>query len=406
LFGNEQANFYRHQEQFMSDHQSDDVFLPQHIQCLKPFLAMEIMERAQVLEAQGRNIIHLEIGEPDFDTPAHIKEACRKSLLDRRPQYTHSLGLIELREAICEHYYQKYGVSITPDRVVITSGTSPGMLLICSVLLNRGDKVILTDPHYPCYPNFLCYVGAEPCFIKVREEDGFQYTNDTIHRAVTKDIKALLVNSPSNPAGTVIAPETLSVLSETGTTIISDEIYHGLVYGNEKEHTILEYTDHAFVINGFSKLYAMTGWRIGYIIAPLKFMRALQTLHQNFFISANSFVQWAALTALRESQANVAHMKRIYNERRVVLLEGLKKLGFGIAFEPTGAFYVLANAKLFSANSLQLANDILEGAGVGCTPGIDFGRNAEGYLRFTYANSMENIEEALKRMKTYLANRG
>lgn len=386
----------------MTDQNLNDVLLPQHIRCLKPFLAMEIMERAQELETQGKHIIHLEIGEPDFDTPARIKEACKQSLLERRPHYTHSLGLIELREAICEHYYQKYGVSITPDRVVITSGTSPGMLLICSVLLNRGDKVILTDPHYPCYPNFLCYVGAEPCFIKVREEDGFQYTIDNLHGAVNKDIKALLVNSPSNPAGTVIAPKTLSTIAEQGVTVISDEIYHGLVYGEEKEHTILEYTENAFVINGFSKLYAMTGWRIGYLIAPRKFMRALQTLHQNFFISANSFVQWAALTALRESQAEVEQMKKIYNERRVVLLDGLKELGFGIAVEPTGAFYILANAKRFSSNSLQLAYDILEGAGVGCTPGIDFGQNAEGYLRFTYANSMENILEALKLMKRYL----
>jgi aspartate/methionine/tyrosine aminotransferase len=279
------------------------------------------------------------------------------------------------------------------------------MLLICSVLLNRGDKVILTDPHYPCYPNFLCYVGAEPVFIKVREENGFQYTIDELQGAVNKGIKALLVNSPSNPAGTIISPKTLSVMAELGISVISDEIYHGLVYGKEKEHTILEYTENAFVINGFPKLYAMTGWRIGYLIAPRKFMRALQTLHQNFFISANSFVQWAALTALRESQAEVEQMKKIYNERRVVLLDGLKELEFSIAVEPTGAFYVFANAKRFSSNSLQLAYDILEGAGVGCTPGIDFGQNSEGYLRFTYANSKENILEALKRINIYLNNR-
>jgi aspartate/methionine/tyrosine aminotransferase len=279
------------------------------------------------------------------------------------------------------------------------------MLLICSVLLSRGDEVILSDPHYPCYPNFLCYVGAQPRYVPVYEEDGFQYTVDHVKSALSKNTSAIIVNSPSNPAGTVIAGKTLAELSSLGPCIISDEIYHGLVYGQEKEHSILEYTDNAFVINGFSKLYAMTGWRIGYLIAPPRYMRALQTLHQNFFISANSFVQWAALTALRECRAEVEEMKALYNERRRVLLDGLRALGFGIAVEPTGAFYILANAKRFSSNSLQLAYDILEHAGVGCTPGIDFGKNAEGYLRFTYANSKENIEEALTRMQKYLAGK-
>ena len=386
----------------MPEEKKNEECLPSHIQCLKPFLAMEIMERAQQLEAAGKHIIHLEIGEPDFDTPQRIKDACMKSLQETRPRYTHSLGLLELRESICEHYFKKYGVSITADRVVITSGTSPAMLLICSVLLNRGDEVILSNPHYPCYPNFLCYVGAQPRYVSVYEEDGFQYTLDRVRAALAKNTKALIVNSPSNPAGTVIAGKTLAELSNLGLCVISDEIYHGLVYGEEKEHSIFEFTDHAFVINGFSKLYAMTGWRIGYLIAPPRYMRALQTLHQNFFISANSFVQWAALTALRECKKEVEEMKALYNERRVVLLEGLRALGFGIAVEPTGAFYILANAKRFGENSLKLAFDILEGAGVGCTPGIDFGKNAEGYLRFTYANSRENIEEALQRMRDYL----
>jgi len=387
----------------MISQKTNDVLLPQHISCLKPFLAMEILERAQQLEAAGKHIIHLEVGEPDFDTPQRIKEACIKSLREARPGYTHSLGLLELREAICEHYFEKYGVSITADRVVITSGTSPAMLLTCSVLLNRGDEVILSDPHYPCYPNFLCYVGARPRYVAVYEQEGFQYTIEHVRKALSKNTKALIVNSPSNPAGTVISGKTLSELSGLGPCIISDEIYHGLVYGEEKEHSILEYTDNAFVINGFSKLYAMTGWRIGYLIAPPRYMRALQTLHQNFFISANSFVQWAALTALNECQKEVGEMKTLYNERRRVLLDGLRALGFGIAVEPTGAFYILANAKRFGENSLNLAYDILGGAKVGCTPGIDFGENAEGYLRFTYANSIENIEEALQRIKKYFS---
>jgi len=366
---------------------------------------MEIMERAQQLEAQGRHIVHLEIGEPDFDTPSCIKEACVHVLLEKRPQYTHSMGLLELREAICEHYERRYRVKVTPDRVLVTSGTSPAMLLACSVLLARGNKVILSDPHYACYPNFVRYAGGDPCFVEVQEEEGFQFNLDRVRSTVSKKVKAVVVNSPSNPTGTLTSPEVLAGLSDLGMYVVSDEIYHGLVYDGQKEHTILEFTDDAFVLNGFSKLHAMTGWRLGYLIGPPSFMRGLQILHQNFFISANSFVQWAGLTALREADADIEKMKAMYNERRIVLLKGLRTLGFRIAVEPTGAFYVLANARHFDTDSKRLAYDILEGAGVGCTPGIDFGRNAEGYLRFTYANSTEHIEEALSRMKTYLERR-
>ena len=215
-----------------------------------------------------------------------------------------------------------------------------------------------------------------------------------------------MVNSPANPTGTVTSPEVLAGLTDMGIHVISDEIYHGLVYDEQEEHTLLEYTPDAFVLNGFSKLYAMTGWRLGYLIAPPAFIRGLQTLRQNFFISANSFVQWAALAALRETRTDVEKMKATYNERRILLFHGLRRLGFGIAVEPTGAFYILANAKRFGTDSRHLAYEILEGAGVGCTPGIDFGKNAEGCLRFTYANSRENIEEALDRMEAYLAQKG
>ena len=368
---------------------------------------MEIMERAQELEAQGRQIIHLEIGEPDFDTPSCIKEACQQFLQEKRAQYTHSLGLLELREAICEHYEDRYRVKITPDRVLITSGTSPAMLLVFSTLLGRGEEMILSDPHYPCYPNFVRYVGAKPHFVEVQEESGFQYDLNSVRFVLkrNKQIKSIVVNSPANPTGAVTPPEILAGLAELGIPVVSDEIYHGLVYGDQEEHTILEYTENAFVLNGFSKLYAMTGWRLGYLIAPPAFMRALQTLQQNFFISANSFVQWSAITALRETQSDTEKMKSLYNERRVLLFQGLRRLGFRITVEPTGAFYILANAKRFGADSKPLAYEILEGAGVGCTPGIDFGKNAEGYLRFTYANSKENIEEALDRMEAYLGRR-
>ncbi len=388
----------------MNKLQASNARVPRLVEGMKPFLAMEIMEKAKELEAKGRHIIHLEIGEPDLETPACIREACIRALQDHRSQYTHSLGLLELREEICGEYEARYKVNISPNRVLVTSGTSPAMLLAFSVLCHPEDEVILSDPHYPCYPNFIRYVGARVRTVPVREDQGFQYSIGAVKECLGDRTRAIVVNSPANPTGTVLPGETLKALAELGPWVVSDEIYHGLVYEGEA-HSVLEYAEEAFVLNGFSKLYAMTGWRLGYVIAPESFMRSLQTLQQNFFISANSFVQWAALTALREAREEVEAMCAIYNERRNVLLAGLRNLGFGIAVEPTGAFYVLANAKRFCTDSLRFAFEILEHAGVGTTPGIDFGPNAEGYIRFTYANSKENIEEALERIGRFLEGR-
>jgi aspartate/methionine/tyrosine aminotransferase len=235
----------------------------------------------------------------------------------------------------------------------------------------------------------------------VEEKEGFQYVPEVISSKITGKTKAIMVNSPSNPTGNLMGKEKIKKIASLGPYIISDEIYHGLVYEG-KEHTILEFTDRAFVINGFSKLYAMTGWRLGYIIAPKKFIRTIQNLQQNFFISANAFVQWAGIAAFREAQNDVAKMKKTYNERRVYIIKRLRELGFGITVEPTGAFYVFANAQRYTSNSLELAFDLLNKTGVGVCPGIDFGEHGEGYIRFSYANSLEKIEEAMKRIENYL----
>ena len=275
------------------------------------------------------------------------------------------------------------------------------MLLAFFALLEPGDEVILSDPHYACYPNFIIIADGVPRFIKVFEEDGFQYQSDIIAKRIGRRTKAILVNSPSNPTGNLLEPERMEEISKLKPYIISDEIYHGLVYG-DKEHSMLEFTDRCFIINGFSKLYAMTGLRLGYIIVPKKFIRTLQKMHQNFFISANAFVQWAGVAALRYAQNDVEHMRKTFDKRRKFIITQLRNLGFGITVEPTGAFYVLANAKGFSNDSFKLAFDILKEAKVGVTPGIDFGKNAEGYLRFSYANSLENIKEGMERIKNYL----
>ena len=368
---------------------------------IPPFIVMEVLEKAHELERQGRHIIHLEIGEPDFTTPKCICEAGMEAIQRGETHYTHSLGIIELREAICENYKEKYGVNIDPDRIIVTSGTSPALLMIFSALLEYGDEIIISNPHYPCYPNFANYLGAKPNFVNVYEEDGFQLRHDEIKKKIGPKTGAILINSPSNPTGNLLSSERMEKIAGLGPPVISDEIYHGLVY-QKQEHSILEFTDNAFVLNGFSKLYAMTGWRLGYLIAPREFIRPLQKIQQNFFISAGTISQWAGVAALKKAQADVEVMKKIYDERRRYMIRKVRELGFGLTVEPEGAFYMLVNAKHLSLNSYELAFEILEKAGVGVTPGIDFGQNAEGYLRFSYANSLENIKEGLNRIEDFL----
>jgi aspartate/methionine/tyrosine aminotransferase len=370
---------------------------------MKSFIVMDVLEQAQEMERRGRRVIHLEVGEPDFDTPEPIKEACLRAMREGETHYTHSLGLVPLREAICEHYAKAYGVEVSPDQVLVTSGTSPAMLLLFSALLEPGAEVILPNPYYPCYPNIISYVGGRPVLVDTEEEEGFQYLPAAIKRQTTSRTKGIIVNSPSNPTGIVMDKKRMEEIATLSPAVISDEIYHGLIYKGE-EHTVLEFTNRCFVLNGFSKLYAMTGWRLGYLIAPQEFIRPMQVMQQNLFISPNSFVQWAGIAALREAHKEVAEMKGIYNRRREFMLPRLRELGFGVAVEPTGAFYILANARKYSADSYRLAFDILEKAEVGVTPGIDFGSGAEGFLRFSYANSLENIEEGMERLQKYLAS--
>lgn len=365
------------------------------------FIVMDVLEKAQALERQGRRILHMEIGEPDFPTPACICEAAEKAIRQGHTHYTHSLGLIELREAICRHYLEKYGVSIHPEQVIVTSGTSPALFMIFSALLNPGDEIIISDPHYPCYPNFANFLKAKPVCVNVHEDEGFQYRPGDIAKAIGERTKAILINSPSNPTGTLLAPDRMAAIADLGPYVVSDEIYHGLVYG-EKEHSILEFTDRAFVLNGFSKAFAMTGWRLGYVITPPDFVRPLQKIQQNFFISASSISQWAGVAALTKAADDVEHMRAVYNERRMYLIQRLKDLGFLLKMEPRGAFYILVNAKHLADKSYDLAFDILERAGVGVSPGIDFGQNAEGFLRISYANSLENIKEGMNRIESYL----
>ncbi len=372
---------------------------------VEPFLAMELMERAKQLEAAGRDIIYLCLGEPDFKTPAAILAATEEALAAGATSYTHSLGLLELRQEICRHYLDYYGVTIVPEQVMVSSGTSPLMLLLFSTILNDGDELILSDPGYACYPGFVKFSGGTPVLLRTAAKDGFQPRIDQVRPLINEKTRGLLINSPSNPAGSVLSGEEMQGLAELPIPIISDEIYHGLTYQGD-EHSILEFTSDAFVLGGFSKAYAMTGWRLGYLISPLSCMRTLQTLHQNFLICANHFVQRGGIAALQQCGDDVTAMRKTYDKRRKILVAGLRKLGFGVHFEPRGAFYVLADARHIDSNSQRLALDILEKTGVAITPGVDFGSGAEGFLRFSYTRPSAEIISALERIGDYLQQRG
>ncbi|MDR1577552.1 MAG: pyridoxal phosphate-dependent aminotransferase [Deltaproteobacteria bacterium] len=382
-----------------------DHGLTERAQSVQPFMVMEVLERAQELARRGRDIIHLEVGEPDFATPTVVTQAMVKALGERKFYYTHSLGDPELRETLSWHYRTRYGLDIEPERFLVCPGTSPGLTLLFGAILSSGDGVIITDPHYCCYPNFLKFFGGRAILCPTLENDGFRLDPERAKTYLEPGVKALVINSPANPTGAVLGPDRLKALAQLDVLLISDEIYHGLNYQDERDHSILEYTDRAVVVGGFSKSFAMTGWRIGYLILPKEFVRTFQTLAQNFFISVAAAVQKAAVVALRQAWPVVEERRIIYNRRRKLLLAGLKKMGFRVLVEPTGAFYVLARADHLSSDSQALVFDILEEVGVGLTPGREFGSLAEGFLRFSYANSEENIEKALARLAQYVESR-
>jgi len=373
------------------------------IERMTSFIVMDVLERANELQREGIDVIHLEVGEPDFDMPECIAQAAIDAHKNGATHYTHSLGDPQLREAISEFYKQEYNVNVDPECIVVTSGSSPAILMALMLLCQVGDEVIMSNPGYPCYRNFALACHAEPICVPLHAECDFQYNIDDIKAKITDRTKAIFVNSPMNPTGTLVSDEVYKELATLNIPIISDEIYHGLVYEG-KTSTILEFTDNAFIVNGFSKRFAMTGLRLGYLIAQKKHMRALQILQQNLFICAPSTAQKAGIAALRKANPDVEIMRNIYNERRVFMIKRLKEIGFVIYTEPQGAFYIFCDAHKFTNDSYRFAFDVLEKAHVGITPGVDFGTGGEGFVRFSYANSIENIREAMDRLERYLLN--
>ncbi len=373
---------------------------------MPPFLVMEVMERAGELEREGQSVIHLEVGEPDFDTPAVIREAGIRALRDGHTHYTHSLGHPELREAIAAWQHQHYGVEVSPGRIVVSPGSSGAMDLVFAALLDPGSEVLLTDPHYACYPNFIRAFGGVPVRLPVREQDGFQFDPRLVRSSLGPRTRAIMLNSPANPTGIVTGRQTMQALVEAARSkavIVSDEVYHGLVY-QDRAASILELcpAGEAVVINGFSKLFAMTGWRLGYAILPEHLVRPVQKLQQNLFICAPDFAQFAAVAALTEAGEDVERMRRCYDQRRRLILDRLDRMGLKVLVEPTGAFYVFVNVSRYTKSVYDFAFRILDEASVAVTPGVDFGPGGEGYIRLSYANSLESIEEGMDRLEGFL----
>ncbi|MBQ0046029.1 MAG: pyridoxal phosphate-dependent aminotransferase [Prevotellaceae bacterium] len=365
------------------------------------FLVMDVLDKAKEMQQEGIDVVHLEVGEPDFDVPACVKDAEMKAFDEGRTHYTASLGDIELREEIAALYKREYGVTVDAEQIVVTCGSSPAILFLMLMLCNPGSEVILSNPGYACYKNFVLAAHAKPVYVPLYAETGFQYKVDDIRQKISDKTAAIFINSPMNPTGTVLSEQFMKEVASLGVPVISDEIYHGLVYEG-RAHSILEYTDNAFVLNGFSKRFAMTGLRLGYLIAPKKYMPELIKLQQNFMICAGSTAQRAGIAALRDKSDYEQTMVAEYKRRRDYLLGRLREMGFGIPIAPQGAFYIFADASSFTDDSLSFAYEVLERAHVAITPGTDFGSRGEQYVRFSYANSLENIEKGMDRLQDYL----
>ncbi len=374
---------------------------------ISPFYVMELMQRAKQLEQQGRDIIHMEIGEPDFTTPEAVIRAGIRLLEKGDVKYTAAAGLPELREAIAQYYLQYYRVNIAKERIFITPGASGAFLLALGVTLNADEEILMADPCYPCNNNFVSLFDGNSKPIKVTADTHYQLNAKLIRDNWSESSKGVLIASPSNPTGTVIDNEVLQTAINQTLALqgcfYSDEIYHGLVY-DKTAASALQYSDDVFVINSFSKFFGMTGWRIGWLVAPDEFIDPVERLAQNIFISTPTHSQYAALASF--SPANMLELERRRQEfaaRRDFLYDKLPQLGFKIDCKPEGAFYIYALSSAFSKDSFQFAKDLLETEGVAVTPGKDFGKNNENlYIRFAYTVPTDRMTDALKRLERFI----
>ena len=374
---------------------------------IAPFHVMDILARARALEAAGRSIIHMEIGEPDFPTPAAIVQAGIEALRQGHTYYTPALGLSELRAAIAASY--PADVRPAPERVVVTPGASGALQLILGVLINPGDEVLMADPGYPCNRHFVRLFEGEARLVPVGADTGYQLTAELVRRHWTSRTRAVLMASPSNPTGTLVAPAEManivSVVAELEGCLIVDEIYLGLTYDGEARSALAHGAD-IFVLNSFSKYYGMTGWRLGWLVAPAAYVADIDKLAQNIFLAPNTPAQYAALAAFRpEVEAELQQRRGLLRERRDFLLPALRDLGFGIPVLPQGAFYLYADSSRFSPDSQAFCLQLLDIAGVAITPGLDFGDHLpQRHVRFSYAHTLDRLKEGVSRIGHFLSS--
>ena len=374
---------------------------------IQPFYVMDLLAKARKLEAAGRSIIHMEIGEPDFVTPEPIIRAGQQALAEGRTHYTPATGLPKLKQTLARHYQHQFNSAIDPDRIIITPGASGALQLIMSILVNPGEAVLMADPGYPCNRHFVELVGGEPIGIPVDASTDYQLTADLVEAHWRDNTRVVLIASPANPTGTIVSDSELRALhqlvSRRGGVLIVDEIYQGLVY-EQKPTTALSISDNLFVVNSFSKYFGMTGWRLGWLVAPETTIDALDRLAQNLFLAAPTPSQYAALSAFTAETTQILEQRREeFQQRRDFLLPALRQLGFSLPVKPQGAFYIYANCEAITDNSSRFAAALLDQAGVAITPGRDFGHHKpEQHLRFAYTTSMEQLEEGVERLRHFI----
>jgi len=383
--------------------------IAKRMEVITPFYVMELLRRAKQLEAEGRDIIHMEIGEPALPTPELITQAGIEYISQGQVKYTPAAGLLELRQKISDFYWQRYQVKVSAERIFITPGASGAFSLALGVSINENDEVLLSDPCYPCNQNFIRLFSGAVKKIPVYAETAYQISAELLEQYWSDNTCAAVVASPSNPTGTIIDrtefQRLIELIEAKQGTLFSDEIYHGLVY-EEGVASALEFSDQVFVINSFSKFFGMTGWRAGWLVVPEQFIEATEKLAQNIFISTASHSQYAALAAFEEQTLQELEIRRQgFAEKRDFLYAELIRLGFKIPVKPAGAFYIYADCSVFTDNSQQFAEQLLEEIGVAVTPGKDFGENESGkYIRFAYTSTKERIAEAMQRLELFLIN--
>ena len=374
---------------------------------IEPFHVMELLARAKALEAAGSDVIHMEVGEPDFPTPAPVVAAAQKAIADGKVYYTPALGLPELRQAISDFYKTRYGINVPPSRIVITAGASGALLLALACLAEPGSEWLLTDPGYPCNTNFIRSFEGIPVGILVRPENDYQPTAADLERHWIPRTAGALFASPANPTGTLLDDATLAAIADIirnkGGQLIVDEIYHGLTYECDAS-SALQFGDDIFIVQSFSKYFNMTGWRLGWLVVPEGYRRDIEKLAQNLFIAPSTPAQHATLAAfLPETLKVLEERRKEFRKRRDFLAPELERLGFRLHAKPQGAFYIYADCSALTVDSSRFCREMLDATGVAVTPGIDFGRSAPAtHMRFAYATGIDRLREAIARIERYL----